>query len=75
VSNSNEIREIDIIIQLTRLETKIDAMGNVKDVANEALASSKSSHLRIDKIDKIIFWAGTAIIGALAVGAIGLLFR
>jgi hypothetical protein len=75
VSNSNEIREIDIIIQLTRLETKIDAMGNVKDVANEALASVKSAHHRIDKIDKIIFWAGTAIIGALVVGAISLLFK
>jgi hypothetical protein len=50
-------------------------MGNVKDVANEALASVKSAHHRIDKIDKIIFWAGTAIIGALVVGAISLLFK
>lgn len=71
---SNEIRDIDIVIQLTRLETKIDAMGNVRDVANDALASSKSAHLRIDKLDRIVFWAATIVIGALVTGAISLLF-
>jgi hypothetical protein len=73
--NNNGIREIDIIIQLTRLEAKLDAMGDVRDVAKDSLASSKSAHLRIDKIDRIIFWAGTIIIGALATGAISLLFQ
>jgi hypothetical protein len=74
-NDNNGIREIDIIIQLTRLEAKLDAMGDVRDVAKDSLASSKSAHLRIDKIDRIIFWAGTIIIGALATGAISLLFQ
>lgn len=71
----NKTEMLDIIKQLTRLETKIDMMGNVRDVANEALTSTKSAHYRIDKIDRIIFWAGTVIIGGVILGAIGLLFQ
>jgi Haemolysin XhlA len=66
--------EKEILMSLARLETKMDNLGNVKEVSNEALQSSKNAHLRIDRIDKIIFWAGTTTIGGVVIGAIGLLF-
>jgi Haemolysin XhlA len=66
--------EKEILMSLARLETKMDNLGNVKEVSNEALQSSKNAHLRLDRIDKIIFWAGTTIIGGVVIGAIGLLF-
>jgi hypothetical protein len=66
--------EKEILMSLARLETKMDNLGNVKEVSNEALQSSKNAHIRIDRIDKIIFWAGTTIIGGVVIGAIGLLF-
>jgi hypothetical protein len=67
-----EIRE-----RVVRVETKIDSMTDVKataeaaeKIANEALQSTKSAHHRIDKIDKIIFWIGTTMIGAVILGII-----
>jgi hypothetical protein len=63
-----------ILMSLARLETKMDNLGNVKEVSAEALQSAKSAHYRLDRLDKIVFWAGTTIIGAVILGAIGLLF-
>lgn len=67
-----EIRE-----RLVRVETKLDAQADIRQVAEsankqaeQAKSSAKSAHMRIDKIDKIIFWAGTTIIGAGIVGVI-----
>lgn len=74
----NEVRETDIkelIISLTRLETKIDMLGNVREVAVEAQQSVKSAHLRLDRLDKIVFWLGTTVIGAVITGAIMALFK
>lgn len=86
-----------IAVSMARLETKFDSLGNVKDIAIEALQSAKSAHHRIDniekefaektkaikeennirlaKIEKVIYWAGTTIIGGVALGAISLLFH
>lgn len=72
----------DILQRLTRAETKLDLMLEKREIAaqalgtaNEALQSSKSALHRIEKIDKVIFWAATTVIGALIVGATALLFR
>lgn len=72
-----EIRE-----RVVRVETKIDSMTDVRTtaeaaekIANEALQSTKSAHRRIDKIDRIIFWLGTTVIGALITGGIALLWK
>jgi len=72
----------DIRERVVRVETKIDSMTDVKataeaaeKIANEALQSTKSAHHRIDKIDKIIFWLGTTVIGALITGGIALLWK
>lgn len=64
-----------ILERLARVETKIDYMVNARDIAYDALNSTKSAHLRIDRLDKIVFWAGTTMIGAIIVGAVSLLFK
>lgn len=64
-----------LLVGLTRVETKIDMLGNVREIAIESQQSAKSAHLRIDRLDKYVFWISTTIIGALVAGAIGLLFK
>jgi hypothetical protein len=39
----------EILQRLTRVETKIDMMASAKDMAQEALQSSRSAHLRLDE--------------------------
>lgn len=48
---------------------------NAQDIAQEALQSTKASHHRLDKINKIIFWVGTTVIGAIIVRAITIAFK
>lgn len=71
----------DILERIVRVETKIDVMSDIrntaslaKDTADQALSSVKSAHHRIDKIDKIIFWLGSTIIGAVILGLLAMLF-
>lgn len=59
----------EILQRVTRVETKVDAMANAKDIANEALLSVRSAHHRINGIDRIIFWAGTTFFGSIIVAA------
>ena len=70
-----------ILERLVRVETKIDAMTDVKntaaqakETANKALMSTESAHLRLNKIDKIIFWAATSIIITFIGGLAALLY-
>jgi hypothetical protein len=65
----------EILQRLTRVETKIDMMITARDIAQEALLGSRSAHHRIDRLDKIIFWAGTTVIGAVIVGIITFFMR
>lgn len=67
----------DIRERIVRVETKLDAMTDLKEtaddaraVAYEALASTQSAHKRLDMIVKIIFWAGTTIFGAIVAAII-----
>lgn len=68
---------IKIREQLARIETKLDQMQSVgavaeaaKETAITALQSAKSAHYRLDKIDKIITWTSTTILGALIVAVV-----
>jgi hypothetical protein len=45
--------ETEILMSLTRLETKMDNLGNVKEISSEALQSAKSAHYRLDKFDEL----------------------
>ncbi|WP_150275717.1 hemolysin XhlA [Paenibacillus tepidiphilus] len=40
----------EILQRLTRVETKLDIMNTARDIALEAMQSSKSAHLRMDEI-------------------------
>ncbi|TFE30895.1 hypothetical protein E2980_03460 [Cohnella luojiensis] len=67
---------------MVRVETKIDAMTDVKatadiakDIAQEAHISVRSAHHRIDRIDKIINWVGTTIIGAIILAAVAFILK
>lgn len=57
----------EILQRLTRVETKIDLMITARDIAQEALQSTKAAHHRIDSINKIIFWCGTTFVGSILV--------
>lgn len=70
----------DIRERVVRVETKIDNMTDVrktaeqaKSIATEALSSTKSAHKRLDKIDKMIFWLGTTVIGAVVISTLNLI--
>lgn len=65
----------ELLVGLTRVETKLDTLGNVKEVAFEAQQSVKSAHLRIDRLDKLVFWIGTTVIGAIITGAVMTMFK
>lgn len=52
----------EILVTMAILEEKIDNISEtkttadeVKHIANTALASTKSAHRRLDKMDKVIF--------------------
>lgn len=40
----------EILQRLTRVETKLDIMNSARDIAQEALQSTKSAHLRLDEL-------------------------
>lgn len=65
----------EIYQRLTRLETKLDMMGEVRDVANEALQSSKSAHLRINDMEDSQKWLKRASLGGLIAGAISIIVK
>ncbi|MGE7917960.1 hemolysin XhlA family protein [Viridibacillus sp. NPDC093762] len=72
----------NILERTVRVETKIDLFNDVKDVAEEAkdtaykaLESTKSAHKRLDKIDKIVWWVGTTIIGAVILALVALVIK
>lgn len=61
-----------VIIGLTRVEIKIEGLSNVGELAIEAQQSAKSAHLRVDRL---VSWMGTTVIGLIIAGAIALLFK
>ncbi|MCG7409029.1 hemolysin XhlA family protein [Paenibacillus sp. ACRRX] len=70
----SEIRE-----RVVRVETKLDSMTDVREVADDAkeaahkaLESTRSAHHRLDRIDKTIFWLATTVVGAVIMGLIKL---
>jgi len=57
------------------IKTTLENMDGANKTANEALQSAKSAHHRLAKIDKIIFWSATTVIGAVILGLIALLIN
>lgn len=46
-----------------------------KEKVNNALSSTSSAHKRIDKIDKVIFWLSTTVIGAVVTAVLAIVFK
>lgn len=53
----------EILQRLTRVETKLDMIASAKETSIEALQSAREAHKKIDKLERIVFWASTTIIG------------
>lgn len=53
-------------------DLKADEAQRIADIANE---STKSAHKRLDKLDKIVWWVATSIIGAVIVGLMALVIK
>lgn len=60
----------EVLQRLTRVETKLDMMNSAREIAQEALQSTKSAHIRLDKIEKIVYWAATTIIGGVILAVV-----
>lgn len=72
----------DLYERMGRMEAKIDDIRDIrktaniaKDTAEEALTSTKSAHKRLDKVDKIIWWVSTSIIGTVIVALLALIIK
>lgn len=58
----NDISQ-EILQRLTRVETKLDMIASAKETSLEALQLARHAHDRIIKLERIVFWASTTIIG------------
>jgi phage shock protein A len=73
---------VQVRLDIRELMTEVRSL---KDLQNEVTAhntaitaldqSTKSAHHRLDRIDKIIFWVGTTIIGGVIIGLMALLYK
>lgn len=68
---------IKIREQLARIETKLDSMHSVgataeaaRDIAKEAAQSVKTAHERLDRVERMITWVSTTVLGTLIVAAV-----
>ncbi|WP_138751133.1 hypothetical protein [Paenibacillus sinopodophylli] len=62
----------DLTVTVQRLVEKFEVNN---DIAREALDKSKSAHRRLDGIDRIIFWGGTTVIGAVVLSVIAFIVK
>lgn len=72
----------DVYERLGAIGEKLDGINNIRDTANRAedkadaaLASTKSAHHRLDKIDKIVWWVATTVGGVLLIALVGLVIK
>lgn len=80
---------LDIYERLGGIDAKLDGINQVRetaqsaekkadhaqDTADEALQSTKSAHHRLDKIDKIVWWVSTTIIGAVILALLAVVIK
>jgi tetrahydromethanopterin S-methyltransferase subunit G len=65
----------DIKDRLIVIETKMAMINGVEKDSTEALQSTRSAHKRLDAIESNVTWLWRTVVGALIVGAIGLIFQ
>ncbi|MEK8128650.1 hemolysin XhlA family protein [Paenibacillus filicis] len=69
-------------LDLVRMETKIDGIKDltkkveeIDDRAKESLQSTRSAHKRLDRVEKVVNWAATTIIGSVILAAMAMLLK
>jgi uncharacterized membrane protein YjjP (DUF1212 family) len=87
VNMPDEIQKIaeqltNVRLDLRELSTKVDALKDitrkldeVDDLAKKATESVKSAHKRLDRIDKLVSWLATTVIGAIILAAMGFMIN
>lgn len=64
--------EREVLERLTKIETKLDDYGNMREKTEEAYSLSKQNEKDIEEINEKIKWLSRTIIGALITGVIGI---
>ena len=65
----------DIRERIVGLESKFERMEDTDLKLAQAIVELDGLKARVTKIDSIIFWAGTTIIGAVIIALLALIFR
>ena len=55
----------DLRERIVGLETKLETMGDTSNKASQAILEISALKERVDKLEKIVFWASTTIIGTI----------
>ena len=66
--------EREVLERLTKIETKLDDYGNLRDKTEEAYSLSKENEKDINEINDRIKWLSRTIAGAIIAGIIGIIF-
>ena len=64
--------EREVLERLTKIETKLDDYGNMREKTEEAHSLSKQNEKDIEEIQEKIKWLSRTIVGALITGVIGI---
>ena len=64
--------EREVLERLTKIETKLDDYGNMREKTEEAYSLSKRNEKDIEEINEKIKWLSRTIVGALITGVIGI---
>lgn len=64
--------EREVLERLTKIETKLDDYGNMREKTEEAYSLSKQNEKDIEEINEKIKWLSRTIVGALITGVIGI---
>ena len=66
--------EKEVLERLTKIETKLDDYGNMREKTEEAFTLSRENEKDIADINDKIKWLSRTIAGAIIAGIIGLIF-
>lgn len=66
--------EREVLERLTKIETKLDDYGNLRDKTEEAYSLSKENAKDINEINDKIKWLSRTITGAIIAGVVGIVF-
>jgi hypothetical protein len=66
--------EKEVLERLTKIETKLDDYGNMREKTEEAFTLSRENEKDINEINDKIKWLSRTIAGAIIAGIIGIIF-